>query len=97
MTTWLPVRETLRVRNCRVVSVSGGTAVVSLDGRHVEVPVYGPVAAGGAALLLEQGGSLLALGAAAAAAAEVDDLRMRLAAVEARLLMDGGTDASDDT
>lgn len=62
MVTWDPPRLTVSLRNCRVVSVAGGSAVVAVDGRQVPVPVYGQAVAGGGGLLLEQGSSLLLLG-----------------------------------
>ena len=67
MVVWNPPIQQTRIRNAVVVSVSGGTATVRMDGTRdiSNVPVYGTASAGQGVLVLEQGGSLLVLGGAA--------------------------------
>lgn len=85
---WQPERQTARIRNGVVQSVAGGAATVRVDGGTdvTGVSWYGPApVAGQGVLLLEQGGSLLLLGNASALVVEVEELRSRVAAMEARL------------
>lgn len=87
MVVWDPPRETVRMKNGTVLSVSGSSAVVRLDGgRSATVPVYGAVSVGQGVLVLEQGGSLLVLGNPAMLLAEVEELRARVAVMEARMI-----------
>ena len=56
-----PERQAARIRSGRVVSVSGRTATVAVDGAQVTAPVHGTAVPGMGAMLIEQGGSLLVM------------------------------------
>lgn len=86
MTVWDPPRENVRMKNGVVQSVSAGNAVVRIDNRNATIPVYGAVSVGQGVLVLEQGGSLLVLGNPAMLLAEVEELRARVAVMEARMI-----------
>lgn len=86
MVAWDPPVQYCRIRNGRAVSAAAGSCTVTLDGTQdvAGVPVYGPMpSVGQGVLVLEQGGSLLVLGDVAALMSEVEELRSRVAAMEA--------------